>query len=501
MGAQDELIERRVNISQVRRHGWTADRLQRAMVTMIDLARARELPQGEDGELVQELLVWLDHVGRAAIESLTEELNLRARDLCPVPSRFAALAGYLSGPERGRADRVRAAYPDPVPALIELVRDLTPSELEGYDDLPEPHAAAVLVLGELASEEAARCLVSVRLSAWRNERLCELIQTALGHAGAVLIEPTLEAWEAVRGWTRTELVDLLANAGVRDERLFDRLIEWLGTEHEAALDAIATYGDMRAAPFLHAMLDRSLPAAADDHDARCLVAGLVDALARLGVELTAVQLERLAALPPGEPVVEVGGQTFGAPIASSEPPRPHWESWKGPSPEELTRMAASEDPAVRAKAAGNPNTPRGAKELLVRDPDVEVRRTLARMFGSELSECLEDEDDVVRAYGVYGAPESRLASLARDPSASVRSCIADHPAVTLSILEMLARDKDPEVRASVASGQRTPRRLLHVLSRDPEERVRRVASRAVEGKPRLCDCCGLEHLGDDQRLA
>jgi len=160
-------------------------------------------------------------------------------------------------------------------------------------------------------------------------------------------------------------------------------------------------------------------------------------------------------------------------------------------------MARSEDRAMRVKAAQNRATPLAARDLLLKDPDVEVRRSLAHAWCRELSAVfLEDVDEVVRCIGARGADASRLPALAEDPSPSVRSNVANNPAVTAQLLERLARDEDGRVRADVAGSRRTPRRLLQMLTRDPETRVRRIASGALQGTPRLCDCCGLEHGSD-----
>ncbi|MCY3926250.1 MAG: hypothetical protein OXG52_12240, partial [bacterium] len=50
---------------------------------------------------------------------------------------------------------------------------------------------------------------------------------------------------------------------------------------------------------------------------------------------------------------------------------------KGDASEFLPYVAA-DDPTIRARVAGNSNAPLEALRVLVRDPDVEVRRTLAR---------------------------------------------------------------------------------------------------------------------------
>ena len=169
------------------------------------------------------------------------------------------------------------------------------------------------------------------------------------------------------------------------------------------------------------------------------------------------------------------------------------------SPERLLMLAQSADPAVRAAVASSGRAPQAAQELLARDPDVEVRRSMVRYAGRELGSLfLDDPDDVVRGFAVWTAPANRLPALAEDPSPLVRGRVAEHEAVTVELLRGLAADEDSDVREMVAGGRRTPWGLLGQLSVDPDDTVRRIASRELERGARLCDCCGLDHAAAAQ---
>jgi HEAT repeat protein len=559
---EDELAERPLNISQIRRHGWTATEIARATVAMARLAHVR--PEGaatdEDVVISRELVYWLDAIGSSSPGYLADDLNGHTHKLCPVPARFQELVDKLSAAENERIAKLRAAYTDPVPLLIDLVADLTPGERAGKDEPHRAHEAAILALGELATDEALRFLVSSLPSWWHSEQLCELGREALERAGARLLETALDAWDGADGSLRCTLAEVLANSKVRDDRLFERLMVWLSvedqTDREAALGAIADYGDAAAIPILHALLDehletfpkegsyrladsiaaalrtlggtlgsaqidrviaiieRCLDASPPPKGTRWMLVAATSILDVFGIELSTPTLMRLEQLPPSYPLIRIAGNEYGHPSAEEIALHSGY-----PSPYQLIEWAQSADAEVRRKAVQGGSLPQRAKELLVHDPDVEVRRDLARRYGTELAHImLDDEDEYVRCFAVYGAPAERLPGLmedpspvvrekiahhrqgapflqqlAEDPSADVRAQVAGSDAASLELLQRLASDEEPRVRLYVAHSRKTPLELVHRLSLDSDERVRETALRALGECRRLCDCCGRLH--------
>ena len=170
--------------------------------------------------------------------------------------------------------------------------------------------------------------------------------------------------------------------------------------------------------------------------------------------------------------------------------------------EELAQLARSKDPAIRAAVATSGKATLDVLRLLSHDPDVEVRRALARYAGPEIGKTLlDDPDHVVRGFGVQYASVKQLPALARDPSANIRGWVAYHEVVPLLLLRRLAKDEDPDVRRSVAGARRTSWGLLGMLQKDPDEAVRRIAGEALERGPRLCDCCGSDHITEKRPRA
>jgi HEAT repeat protein len=563
---EDELAERPLNISQIRRHGWTAAEVARATAA---LARLEPVSYGSplaalDAALVRELVVWLATIGSNDAASFASDLSGYHHHLPSVPEQLTKLVELLRTPEEQRTNRLRAAVPDPVPLLIDLVEDITPSEREDTNYLPAAHETAIQVLGEMATDQSLRFLVT-KLGSWSDDdKLFELARDALKNGGAHLVQPALDAWDDADEWVRIALIEALASTGVRDEKILANLLKWLSEADEddrsEALSAIEAYGDPAALRQLVVLLDQHLERFDEESWRANQVSGVVFALGgtlspaqlsrvrsmveRLlerdpidgqtrsmldhaitmlegaGVELSPDQLARLELLPPGHPVITADGRKYGA-----HPPLPaDWPPY-GPSPYQLIEWARSGDPKQRLEAIQrSPNTTADYVKDLARDPDVEVRRELARRFGTRLSAVLlDDEDDVVRSFAVCGAPAERLPALAQDPSPTVRRRVPDHsgagplleqlahdpspdvrrevagsPGVTAALLQQLADDPDQQVRFAVAMGRSTPRELLHRLKQhDEDERVREYAGRALNEHTRLCDCCGKKHPAAD----
>lgn len=115
----------------------------------------------------------------------------------------------------------------------------------------------------------------------------------------------------------------------------------------------------------------------------------------------------------------------------------------GRDPELLKRLAESQDPQVRVRAAMNPRTPSHSVLALSFDQDPVVRRVAARR--REL-------------------PSGRIEELARDPKAEVRAAVAQRSEVDPVVLESLSRDGALVVLRAVAYNKKTPAGALEQLA-------------------------------------
>jgi hypothetical protein len=169
------------------------------------------------------------------------------------------------------------------------------------------------------------------------------------------------------------------------------------------------------------------------------------------------------------------------------------------SVEERVRLAQAPDPAIRTSVARCRWTQPEAKQYLLHDPCVEVRREFARYAGDDFGpRLLEDTDEIVRGFGVRYAPASLLPVLVKDPSPVVRGWVPKHPDVTLAMLRTLAEDPDPDVRTMVVGAARTSWGILGKCLHDPVEKVRRMAEQELSRGARFCDCCGRDHAAAAQ---
>ena len=142
-----------------------------------------------------------------------------------------------------------------IPTLISILRD----EELGAEDHPSGGWAPIHVtwlLGELRAEAAiAPMLELLRLTAWDAIIHDNIIQ-AMPMIGAPVVEPALQAYEeAVDGEFRSSVASILADCKVRDERIYQVLLDRFEADlGDAGLD-LGTYGDPRALPYLHAAFD------------------------------------------------------------------------------------------------------------------------------------------------------------------------------------------------------------------------------------------------------
>jgi hypothetical protein len=277
----------------IRQRAWNVHEVAQVTSTMARLVGEIDALEHERLE-VQELATWLAALGRHERAALTALLNKHGSS--PVPEHFRALVAILGGPEAEHVAALRALT-DHVALLADFLDTLTPAERRS-DSAEEPYAAAIRVLGELDSDDAARALVT-SFPRWGDHysALRAAAAQALRRCGPRILEPALEAWDQIHGEDREALVRALLDARLRDERLRDKLQAWLasGRYPYDELKAIAEYGDDALVPHVHAVIDHHLATYPGSGVLR-VVEAATGALHALGATLGDAQKSRLAAI-------------------------------------------------------------------------------------------------------------------------------------------------------------------------------------------------------------
>ena len=169
----------------------------------------------------------------------------------------------------------------------------------------------------------------------------------------------------------------------------------------------------------------------------------------------------------------------------------------------LAQFAFSDDPRLRAEAAGRPGCPTPLSRLLRGDavPSVRWASPTAGALTAMAVDVLSDVREVAAASPM--CPPAVLAGLAGDTNYMVRACVAGnrscpqlvlaglacsddlktrrmvaaHGSITADVARMLADDPDDVVRWEVASNPQSPRRLLNRLAEHADDVTQvRVAS-------------------------
>lgn len=152
-------------------------------------------------------------------------------------------------------------------------------------------------------------------------------------------------------------------------------------------------------------------------------------------------------------------------------------------PAELTRLADSEDPAVRQEVAANDNTPSDVLgDLAVRDPKVEVRAAAARnenLAHAVLIPLKNDRSVKVRAGAARNPrmPVEHLRTLATDSNASVAGAVARNPTTPPDVYRTLAASSDMTVRKHAARRAHIPDDIANTLVTDSQSQVRGTLAR------------------------
>jgi len=147
------------------------------------------------------------------------------------------------------------------------------------------HAAQLL--GQLCDVRAVEPLLDVLATTHQLSPLRVTVEKALAPMGARLLGPILARLPTAVGEYRQQLWSLLANAKVRDPRIFVQLLGALAEYPEQGAMYLAEYGDPAALPELSRALDAYQISLTDDGDHALFE--LREAIEELGGTLTAAQ--------------------------------------------------------------------------------------------------------------------------------------------------------------------------------------------------------------------
>ena len=146
----------------------------------------------------------------------------------------------------------------------------------------------------------------------------------------------------------------------------------------------------------------------------------------------------------------------------------------------LEHLAKDEDRWIRRRVALNPSCPVTLLELLAKDEDSRVRNSVA------LNPSCPEKLRI-----------SLLEPLAKDEESGVRRSVAENPSCPVHLLELLAKDKDSGVRWRVAENPSCPVTLLELLAKDEDSRVRNSVA-LNPSCPEKLRISLLEHLAKDE---
>jgi hypothetical protein len=188
--------------------------------------------------------------------------------------------------------RILTFGPTVVAPLVALMED----EELSFDTAPGEGWGpihAVDLLGELRAEEAIEPMVRLLAETDWDTIIHDRLLQALPRLGPPALEPTLAAYAAATDpHLRSHYCSVLANLGVRDDRIYAALLEDLDRDLVLGSGHLAEYGDPRALPVLIAALDR-FESQGDEPFANQGLIELEAAIEDLGGELTPEQREKV----------------------------------------------------------------------------------------------------------------------------------------------------------------------------------------------------------------
>jgi hypothetical protein len=191
-------------------------------------------------------------------------------------------------PPKLRAE-VIALGPEAVPRLLDVLDD----DLGSW---PSIHAAELLM--DLRATEAIEPLLDALTDTTFEDIVYNVIVTRLPELGAAVVEPALIRLDKEGAGndgdddTSDGLCELLANAGVKDERIFAAVREAFERDQSFGAGMLANYGDVRAAPLIEKAIAEFTPNFSSLLGKSDLVE-LLDAQERLGAVLSPELRERI----------------------------------------------------------------------------------------------------------------------------------------------------------------------------------------------------------------
>jgi hypothetical protein len=139
-----------------------------------------------------------------------------------------------------------------------------------------------------AEAAIAPMLELLRTTDW-DAMIHDSIVQALPMIGAPVVEPALAAYAAQDEEFRISLANVLAECGVRDERIYQLLLQRFEANDRDDGGDLAAYGDRRALPYLHAVYDAFQIVDDDVAFANRQLLDLRDNILQLGGSLTVEQ--------------------------------------------------------------------------------------------------------------------------------------------------------------------------------------------------------------------
>ena len=205
---------------------------------------------------------------------------------------------YASGMSTDAIARLRKTGEKLPPKLreeiLELGRAAVPDLVAVLEDGDWAAIHAVDLLVDLQATEAIPALLDAVADSEWDDILSNRVVVRLPELGAAVMEPALALLPDAEEDLAPALCEMLANIGVKDERIFEALTERFQSEREdfwAAL--LATYGDQRALPLIEDALADFEPDFSDMMS-RVELRELLDAHERLGGALPAERREEIA---------------------------------------------------------------------------------------------------------------------------------------------------------------------------------------------------------------
>jgi hypothetical protein len=179
-----------------------------------------------------------------------------------------------------------------VEPLLEFIRDEAWADADGPGGGWAPIHAARL-LGELKAPQAIEPMLEALWDCEAGEDiLFDALMLGLAKIGPAVLEPALRARDATdEPEMRSQLATILAELGVRDERIYQALLEQLEDEPGLGAGSLQEYGDERAVEPLSAMLDEL---DANDPEEHVDVVECAAAIESLGGTLTPGQKAKAA---------------------------------------------------------------------------------------------------------------------------------------------------------------------------------------------------------------